>query len=400
MKLKLSSGSASLEYTIGTQQAVAKVAFSQDGVRSESKVDAVAIHLDSSAEVMKQQEHFSSFADVEDIINGVGHRVLDDKARNQINYIAQRDYREIKIYEVEVESDVSPFFEVALGNDRYDSRTMGAGELAILFLWWAIGRCDKQTLVLVEEPETHLSPASQEALSHFLMGSAVEKWLSVILSSHSPEIINCFADGQCVFLYRDQGGIRVVDGYPAPALLKTIGIKAHIDVFALVEDENASELLRRSLERYRPSYSRKVEIIDCKGEGNITRLLRETTQRFKAASIVGVYDGDLRGSVQQDVAARSTFLPGDQAIEILFRTMAYANPNKLEAATGSSDVGAILASIQGVDHHDWFDRLAKELGMSRAQLFPILFGIWIRENTNEQEAIAAIDELIKLTAPN
>jgi predicted ATPase len=80
------------------------------------------------------------------------------------------------VYEVEVgEGRVAPFFEVALGNDRYDSRTMGAGELAILFLWWSIDRASEDTLILIEEPETYLSPGSQQSFCAYLIASAVEK---------------------------------------------------------------------------------------------------------------------------------------------------------------------------------------------------------------------------------
>src|ERR1019366_10504144 len=101
-------------------------------------------------------------------------------------------------------------------------RTMGTGELAIFFFWWSIERASRDAVLLIEEPETYLSPGSQEALCNFLIQAAVEKHLTLVVTSHSPKIISSLSDENLVFVFRRAQGIKVVDGPPPPALLETI----------------------------------------------------------------------------------------------------------------------------------------------------------------------------------
>jgi ABC-type cobalamin/Fe3+-siderophores transport system ATPase subunit len=403
--LKLSSGRAVLTYVESSSTKTSSVNFTQGVVQTEGETEGAAItadvvHLDSSEETKRQQTSFCAFQEVDDLINGVGYRTLDGKALEEINYISRRDYREVKVYEIENDgSSPLPFFEVSYGNERYDSRTMGAGEAALFFLWWSIDRAAPNTVLLIEEPETHLSPASQEAFSHYILKSAVEKRLNVILTSHSHKIINSFSENQLVFLFRDASVVKTRVGLPPPALLRTIGIDLHIDTVVLVEDQLAEVFLRLMLERVRPTLSRRIEISIRNGHGDITSLLKKINGRFSKIKVIGCYDGDMRGNIPLEVQKFSTFLPGDRALEVSLREIVTENPNSLSTATGSADVEAILFGLQGAENHDWYSSLCNQLGLSASQLFPMLFGIWMQKQGNGEAAQATIDGLSALTGP-
>ena len=312
--LKLSSGRGVLSYVEGSSAKTSVASFAQGVVKAESEtgdngIAADVVHLDSSEETKKQQISFCAFQEVDDLINGVGYRTLDAKALEEVNYISRRDYREVKVCEIENDgSPPLPFFEVSYGNDRYDSRTMGAGEVALFFLWWSIDRASNNTILLIEEPETHLSPASQEALSHYLLKVAVEKRLNVILTSHSHKIINSFSENQLVFLFRVGSVVKTRIGLPPPALLRTIGIDLHVDTVVLVEDQLAEIFLRLMLERVRPTLSRRIEISIRNGHGDITSLLKRMNGQFSKVKVIGCYDGDMRGSI--DVENVSAIVDG------------------------------------------------------------------------------------------
>lgn len=280
---------------------------------------------------------------------------------------------------------------------------MGAGEVALFFLWWSIDRAPNKSLLLIEEPETHLSPASQEAFSHYLLKIAVDKQLNVILTSHSHKIINSFSEDQLVFLFRNASVVKTRVGLPPPALLRTIGIDLHVDTIVLVEDQLAEIFLRLMLERIRPTLSRRIEISVRNGHGDITALLKRIkgqfdNGQFNKVKIIGCYDGDMRGSVPNEVEKYSTFLPGDRSLEVRLREIVTKNPDSLEAATGSTDVTAILFGLQGAENHDWYSSLCGQLGLSTSQLFPMLFGIWMQQQGNSEAAQATIDGLGALTA--
>jgi predicted ATPase len=396
--LKLSAGRAILAYRIKGGDRNSEVTFASGSVTGEGALDFEVIHIDAAAETRTHQREFAGFQDVNDIINGVGPRTIDEKILIEINYICRRDYREVKVYEIESDSGIIPFFEVAYGNNRYDSRTMGAGELAILFLWWTIDRAPDNALLLIEEPETYLSPASQETLCYFLLGATVEKHLNVILTSHSPKIINSMGEEHQVFLFREGANVKVIESTPPPVLLSMLGIESHVDVVVLVEDMAAEWFFRQILERHKPGLSRRVEISVRNGDGNIIKLLERVGTPFAAVKIIGLFDGDLRGKVPEGFDAVSTFLPGDKPIEHIFRDIVQDDPKALETVSGSPDIGPILYGLEGAEQHDWYSKLSEHLGLSKAQLFPMLFQLWERRAGNTDNAIGTLRAIADLIA--
>ncbi|WP_159450488.1 ATP-dependent nuclease [Bradyrhizobium mercantei] len=394
--LKLSSGRASLTYRAHNLDQVSEVTFASGSLTGQGSFDYEVIHIDAAVETRLHQREFAGFQDVNDIINGVGSRNIDEKTLVEVNYVSRRDYREVKIYEIESDDGIIPFFEVAYGNDRYDSRTMGAGELAILFLWWTIDRAAENALLLIEEPETNLSAATQEAFSHYLLGATVDKRLSVIMTSHSPKIINSFDEEHHVFLFRQGANVRIVESTPPPVLLSMLGIEPHIDIVILVEDLAAHWFLRQILERHRPGLSRRIEISVRNGDGNIIKLLERIGSPFSAVKILGLFDGDLRGKIPNALTGISTFLPGEKPIERIFRAIVEADPSALEAVSGSQDVGPILFALQGAEQHDWYAALSDHLGLSKAQLFPMLFQLWERQPGNTENAVEMLNNIAQL----
>ena len=394
--LKLKAGRAVLAYRIGNDEKTSEITFGAGAATGEGAPDFEVIHIDAAAETKTHQKGFASFYDVNDIINGVGSRTIEEKTLVEINYICRRDYREVKVYEVESDSGVIPFFEVAYGNNRYDSRTMGAGELAILFLWWTIDRAPENALLLIEEPETYLSAATQETLSYFLLGATVEKHLSVIMTSYSPKIINSIGEEHHVFLFREGAGVRIIEATPPPVLLAMLGIEPHVDVVVLVEDLAAQWFLRQILERHKPGLSRRVEINVRNGDGNIIKLLERLGTPFAAVKIIGLFDGDLRGKVPDGLEAVSTFLPGSKPIEHVFRDIVQADPKALETVSGSQDIGPILFGLQGAEQHDWYSKLSDHLGLSKAQLFPMLFQLWERQPDSTDGALEMLRNIVNL----
>ncbi|MDA9549431.1 hypothetical protein ACM43_34265 [Bradyrhizobium sp. CCBAU 45321] len=398
--LKLNAGKAVLAYRNAEGEQTCEVTFGGGAPTGTSSLNVDVIHVDAAAETKIHQKEFASFQDVNDIINGVGPRAIDEKTLIEINFICRRDYREVKVYEIESDSGIIPFFEVAYGNNRYDSRTMGAGELAILYLWWTIDRAPENSILLIEEPETNLSAASQETFSYFLLGAAVDKHLSVIVTSHSPKVINSFSEEHHVFLFREGANVRIIESTPPPVLLALLGIEPHVDVVVLVEDAAAEWFVRQILERHKPGLSRRVEISVRNGDGNIIKLLERIGAPFSAVKIIGLFDGDLRGKIPDGLGAISTFLPGDKPIEHIFREIVQADPKALEAVSGSQDIGPILFGLEGAEQHDWYAKLSDHLGLSKAQLFPMLFQLWERRPGNNDSALAMLQSLVTLIGPS
>lgn len=389
---KMISGSASLTMMIGDDIVVSDVAFTKDGPKQTAANPATAVFIDSAGESGRYQAIFSTFKSVEDVINGEGGRELDQKSVQEIAFIINRDYRDIKLYEVEL-GRIVPFFEVAYGDDRYDSRTMGSGEIAAFHLWWAISGLSAGQVALIEEPEAFLSHACQVNLSKHIVTEAVKHKFCVVASTHSAPFISLLPEDSLRFFIRDKNGINVVPDKTPPAIMKSVGIDPPILIIALVEDSIASDFTRTLLERVAPSFARQIRTIACNGEGEITNALTSMAFYSGLPLFVGLYDGDMRGSSPGTVSKLSAFLPGDRRIELIFREMLAVDPVPLRNALAKDDLNIILSSLEGADDHDWFRRLGEEIGLSTTQLFPILFSIWFRRDGNSEAATQTYEEL-------
>jgi len=79
-----------------------------------------------------------------------------------------------------------PYFEVVSMGKRYSLLQMGRGELAATYLLWKLDSAAPGSVVLVEEPESHLAAFSQDLLVDAMVSAVVDRDLCLIISSHSP----------------------------------------------------------------------------------------------------------------------------------------------------------------------------------------------------------------------
>jgi hypothetical protein len=392
---KLSGGSVLVELTVDGEQRTAEAKFSADGPEPVSSPAVIVHHIDSAASTPMHQKAFGDFGSVDEIVNGAGPRELDASLLAEVSYIVHRQYRAVTVYEVELDTQV-PFFEVSYGDDRYDSRTMGAGELAALYIWWAVVRAEPDSILLIEEPEAFLSSGSQKSLANFIIAQVVEKGLVCVISSHSAVFISPMPKECLTFFARTQAGVRSIEDQPPPVLLKEMGIEPAINVLIFVEDSLGRLLCRAILEKYDPLLSRQAHIEQRNGDGEVILALKPLVGMKAPIKFIGLFDGDLRGKVPITLEPNCTFLPGNDPIEAIFRNVVEKEPEGLEALTGTKNCAAILGSLEGKDHHDWYEELGRELGLSRDQLFPHLFTLWIRQTDNEKAAIETFEALVAL----
>jgi hypothetical protein len=312
-----------------------------------------------------------------------------------INSLTLRNYREVKLYEVELTKEIVPFFEVSFGSSRYDSRSMGSGEFAAFLIWWRLQRARPKSILLIEEPECFLSPGSQAAFTDFLTQVMFNKKICAIVTSHSAEIITPLPQESIRFIRRDDAGVRFGTEKPSPILLETIGIRIPVDVLVFVEDQGAARLCRLLVERFDPSLARRMEIVPLNGDGSIINLLKEVENNYQSITILGLFDGDAKTAVPDEIRPKALFLPGGKPVELLFKELCESDPDGLRDISGWLNVSDSLFALQSRDHHDWFSEFAKSRGLEAGQLFMILFNFWLKAGNNEEEAKTAFDAIRK-----
>jgi len=380
---KLTSGSSYLALQANGETFETEVSFN-NGIPTRSSGDARQLVFISTGEtIFSLQNSLCAFDSREDLINGAGTKELSEEELEQVNYILKRDYRRVAVSEVELKGIV-PFFEVSYGDDDYDSRTMGTGELSALYIWWELTRAEKDSFILLEEPETFLSPATQEAMANFLLSEAYSKGYCITITSHSAAMIAQLPASSLKFIFRAGGSLRLSDP-PNPGTLEKLGIKSYVKTILLVEDAAAEIFLKHLLEHVDPILSTNVAIKIRDGHGGITRTLREVAEIQGPIKFIGIYDGDMRTNDAVRNLENACFLPGDEAIESSFKKLVTAQPEQLAAIRGVSTekVLEILSGAEGADLHDWYQAISAGLGLSREQLLSNLFVLWQRELDNQ-----------------
>lgn len=72
----------------------------------------------------------------------------------------------------------------------YSEANAGSGEVAVVQLVRRIENASEYALVLLDEPEVSLHPGAQENLKVYLLDAVKKKKLQVVISTHSPALIN------------------------------------------------------------------------------------------------------------------------------------------------------------------------------------------------------------------
>ncbi len=137
------------------------------------------------------------------------NKLLTANQLNAVNTILQKHYKSAryishKFYDKQTYSP-SVLFETA--ERSYSEAFAGSGELAVVNYVLALEGLEKYDLLLLDEPETSLHPGAQQKLIEHLLGIIKEKFIQVIISSHSPTFVQLLPSKALVVLEESNNGV-------------------------------------------------------------------------------------------------------------------------------------------------------------------------------------------------
>ena len=286
----------------------------------------------------------------------------------------RRQYNEVLVYEIISfsEDDVAvPYFAVESMNRRYELLNMGRGELAAIYLIWQLSQYEPGSIVLMEEPESHLAPYSQKKLFDVLVHFAVERDLTIIASSHSPELFKSLPDDHTVLVTTSPILVfRSTISTAEPAEHLGLDGQARI-ALAIVEDRVAAIFLKSLIVHLDHELLRHVSLAHAQnGASGIRRVLAEVEHAMRPPTcvVIGILDDDERVPAAPEDLQLVGFLPGNEAPEEIIRDV--LNEWRMESekswipslAGGVSALEMELERVDGIDHHDWLIDLGKRYG--------------------------------------
>lgn len=352
--------------------------------------------IDPGADGARLISLFSEVQNLDELLEPLSPAESDEEELSTLSYMVGRQYSSCKTYEIEDYNDQATFpYFVVESWASYGSEHMGLGELSLFLMYWHLKRIPEGSILLIEEPETHISPQSQRALLDVIAKFSTQKSLWIILTTHSPGILADIPLEHIRLLSREGGAVMVNNAPTRSQLNSILGIGQQFIGALLVEDRAAREFARTWINHNDPEILRWVDFVDTGSEANTVAALSfprvDSWLRF-----VGIFDGDARSRITELYKWPYAFLPGNQSPERTLREVVVGNSQELAAKARRhvQDVAFVLSEIEGRDPHDWFEELHKRLGLSYEQLMTALFSIWVDIPQNGKQAKEAFDELV------
>ncbi|VBE75248.1 bacteriophage protein [Burkholderia pseudomallei] len=365
---------------------------SAEGVRSfgELRFESEFYWLEPSYLVNLTHKQVNEDANFSELLEPLSPYNLNADELETIWYLLGKKVDSCLIYEVTEYGGLDPFpyFIAEAGGRRYGSESMGYGELSLLFVMWKLRTIERDSVLVLEEPEAHVSPRSQRALMDILARSCDEKGLSIILTTHSPTIIANLPQNRIVLISKGQSGQTSATVGPSKISVKELlGESALKRALILMEDRAAVQFGVSLLEQTSVDILSQVEILEAGSAAKIDSVLSNLPKsRQGSLKVIGVYDGDMRTRVNsRSFNWPHFFLPGAQSPEELLRNGLLSRDDGRDLLASElhrerTAIDTALDVVDGVDPHDWFTQLPASLHCEHAALMGALVRIWLRDN--------------------
>jgi predicted ATPase len=278
-------------------------------------------------------------------------------------------YDAIDRAKVELKHRSDSILSSARGTLRYSEHHMGFGECRVHNLVETLEAQPEKSLVLLEEPEISLHQAAQYRFGEYLMSLASRRGHQVLLSTHSEHLLRALPQASRLLLVRDgQGEIQTLPGLASAQAASVMTDGQDKAITVVVEDDVARCVIAEIIAARKPHLLASARIVvggyrDDSGRtvagGKEAIAAAMKTMRGSGLCVAAVLDAD--GT--EDPAAFVFRLPGAKPPEQeIFSSSAV---QAFWRDTYPLDVAGFLAELAGVDHHDWFTRLAHRVGRTR-----------------------------------
>ena len=254
----------------------------------------------------------------------------------------------------------SLLFAEQAGGAAYSELHMAAGERAILRLAAEIAQL-RDALVLIDEVEAGLHPWVQQLLMLQLQQIALLNNLQVLVTTHSPVVLECVPEHGRVFLERDDAGkVAVVPAYRDLVQDALYGRSSEA-LNVLCEDDAAEGILQGVLDDLLPKHRVRRGSVRIGRDTGANEFPAHATafRKFgQIESFVFVLDGDKRDSpIASEIRSQARqevpvyYLPGDRAPEMWVwqRLSAEGQPALAEAlGIEPGELGARMGRLNAV----------------------------------------------------
>lgn len=317
---------------------------------------------------------------------------IDDAFRQRLSHVLGRNYKKARF----ATSDVDKKRAVGLLEREWGEHSQfhqGAGEDATLDLFRTLQGLPENSLLIIDEIEASLHPRAQRRLVRFLLWLARHRRIQVLLSTHSPYVLQELPQEARILLLPGPQGLSVVYGVSADFAMSRLDEEIHPEVHVFVEDREAEILLREILASSEESAELLNRIaIGPVGPANVVSMLgklaKDNKLPYRALSIL---DGD-----HQD--ANCSVLPGNLAPErMIYEDLKAKNWPNLPARFGVGAGGLFTALEDAMlepDHHRWNTMVGDQILKSSVSVWEVMANEWCKSCLDPIHRKRLVDDIV------
>ncbi|TBN37718.1 ATP-binding protein [Paracoccus subflavus] len=313
-------------------------------------------------------------------------KAFDETRLERLTQIVGKQYTGAGISVTNAGSD-KPVPVLQMGAVRYSGFHQGAGEIAAAELL-AVDY-PKYGIVMIDEVETSLHPRAQRRLMRDLARFARDKELQIVLTTHSPYILDELPPEARIYLMDGANGKTAVTGVSPEFAMTRMDDEQHPECDLYVEDARAATLVSEILVVADRDLLARAKLIPY-GAASVGMALgiMASENRFPRPSLVFL-DGD------QSAAPGCIILPGDDAPErVVFEGLQQAGWRGVAERIGrgsAETIDALNNAMTLANHHDWIKSSGDRLVVGGEILWQALASSWAT-GCATQEQITSISQ--------
>lgn len=265
----------------------------------------------------------------------------------------------------------------------YSGFHQGAGETTIAELLQT--DLPRYSLVLIDEVESSLHPRAQRRLIRDLAERARQLELQVILTTHSPYVLEELPlEARAYILQTPNGDREIIYGVSPEFAMSKMDDVPYFECDLYVEDREAELMLIEILVAHAGGDAMRCQTIPF-GAASVGQALGQMVAegRFPRPSCVFL-DGD------QGPARGCVNLPGDDAPErVVFEALRERRWENIDARTGrpyAAVADACARAMSRTDHHEWIEHAATRLTLAGTTLWQAMCAEWATRCLSREEA--------------
>lgn len=271
----------------------------------------------------------------------------------------------------------------------------GAGEDAMLDTFKLLQSIPQQSLLVIDEVENSLHPQAQRRFVKYLLKIARVKKLQIILSTHSPFILEELPKIARIMMLQLADRKEIIYDVSTEFALSAIDDRIHPELHVFLEDDEAValfwEIVKQKPDRF-DELSKKLSaraVGACDNLETLGKLAEQGKLPYRSLSIV---DGDKKAECPHCFS-----LPGDLPPErMVFRDLKERGWENLDARFGIG-AGSLFKFLDDAmllpNHHEWTRYVGDRIKRSRDIVWTILIDEWSKHCLTEDQIAGLVDEI-------